>query len=117
MLRATISSLVLALGLAGCGGGGGSSAAANPGSLVVTIEYAGGTLSGVPVTLSTGLNGQTPTGVITTTSTNSAGQATLSLPSDGTLCVSATETTVGGTSFAGNCLSQPFPTTLTLTLH
>ncbi len=104
--------------LTGCGGSGGSSSSpSNPSSLLVTVNFNGGPFSGVAVTLSTGLNGQTPTGVISTTSTNSSGQATLSLPADGTLCVSASETINSGTTFAGQCVSQPFPSTLTLTLQ
>jgi len=111
----TLSALVLG----GCSGGGSStpSTANNPSTTAVTVDFANAPLAGVKVTLSTGLNNQTPTGVIATASTNAEGQVTFSLPATGTLCISATETISSGTAFAGNCASQPFPSTFSLSLN
>jgi hypothetical protein len=106
------------IALSGCGGGGGStpSTSNNPATTVVTVDYAGAPLAGIKVTLSTGLNNQTPTGVIATAATNSSGQVTFALPATGTLCVSATETTNAGPTFAGNCAAAPFPSSYALSL-
>ncbi len=82
----------------------------------MTVDYAGAPLGGIKVTLSNGLNNQSPTGVIATANTNSSGQATFTLPASGTVCISATETTNAGTSFAGNCVTAPFPAVATLSL-
>jgi hypothetical protein len=71
----------------------------------------------VTVTLSTGLNGQTPTGVISTGVTGANGQVTFSLPATGTLCISASVTSGNSSTFAGNCNSPPFPSTFGLTLN
>jgi hypothetical protein len=118
MRRGTYVGLIGVLTLAACGGGGSSTPTTdNPASSLVTVEFASASLAGVTVTLSTGLNNQTPTGVIATAATNSAGQVTFSLPATGTLCVSATEAINSGTAFAGNCLSQPFPTSISLSLN
>jgi 5-hydroxyisourate hydrolase-like protein (transthyretin family) len=104
--------------LVGCGGGGSNAptTANNAATTTVTVDYAGSPLAGIKVTLSTGLNNQTPTGVISTGTTNSQGQVTFSLPATGTLCVSATETTNAGNTFAGNCEPQPFPASFGLAL-
>jgi hypothetical protein len=118
-MKRSFGVLLVALLLGGCGGGGSSapSTPVNPSTTVVTIDNAAATpLAGINVTLSTGLNGQTPTGVITTTATNAAGQVTFSLPQTGTLCVSATVTTGNSATFAGTCKSPPFPATIGLTL-
>jgi hypothetical protein len=106
------------LALTACGGGGSSTPSApnNPSTTLVTVDFANAPLAGIKVTLSTGLNNQTPTGVIATAATNALGQVTFSLPATGTLCVSASETIGSGTAFAGNCNSQPFPSTFGLSL-
>jgi len=105
------------LALAACGGGGSSTPSSNnPSTTLVTVDFANAPLAGIKVTLSTGLNNQTPTGVIATAATNSLGQVTFSLPATGTLCVSASETIGTGTAFAGNCSSPPFPSTFGLSL-
>jgi hypothetical protein len=118
LVMRTFGVLALVGFLTGCGGGSGSSSTPTAASgILVTVDYAGAPLSGVKVTLSNGLNNQTPTGVIQTASTNASGQVTFtSLPSSGTVCISATETTNAGTSFSGNCVTSPFPADDTLSL-
>ena len=89
----------------------------NPASTTVLFETPTGTpAAGLVVTLSTGIaGGNTPTGVITTNTTDSSGQVTFSgLPASDTLCVSATlSVPPSGSLFKGDCFF-PFPSTLTL---
>ncbi|MGD0474780.1 MAG: hypothetical protein ABSB70_16420 [Candidatus Velthaea sp.] len=110
--------VLLAFAAAGCGGSSSPATPTNPSSTAVTVSNAAGLpLNGITVTLSTGLNGQTPTGVIATVTTGTNGQVTFSLPSTGLLCVSATVTLGGSTTFSGSCHSPPFPSTTTITLN
>ncbi len=107
-----------ALLLAGCGGGSSGSnppVQTNAPSSVITVNSASGApLPGLVVTLSTGLNNSTPTGVISTQTTNASGQTTFSgLPSTGTLCVSTVRGAAPNVTFAGQCFF-PFPSSYTL---
>jgi hypothetical protein len=117
MKRGRYAFALVACALTACGGGGSSAPTSdNPASTVVTVDFAGSPLAGVKVTLSTGLNNQTPTGVIATAATNAAGQVTFSLPATGTLCVSAVETISSGMALGGSCAAQPFPSTYGISL-
>jgi hypothetical protein len=117
--RASIGFLICILALPGCGGGSSMpNTPTNPSSTLVTVQNAAtAPLPGVTVTLSTGLNGQTPTGVISTGVTGANGQVTFSLPATGTLCISASVASGNSSTFAGNCSSPPFPSTFGLSLN
>ncbi len=84
-------------------------------STIVTVQTASGVaVAGIVVTLSSGLNGTTPTGVITTQTTNTNGQVTFSnLPTNQILCVSAAQGIGSSAQFAGHC-ANPFPATYKL---
>ncbi len=73
-------------------------------------------MSGISVTLSTGISGTTPTGVILTETTNSSGQVTFTnLPSSGQLCVSAA-TGIGASFTFNEYCAQSFPSSYTLAI-
>ncbi len=87
----------------------------NASSSTVTVETAeGNRLQDAIVTLSSALNGTTPSGtIIGTQPTGFTGQAVFDgLPSSGEICVSAADR---GYVTAGTC-RQPFPSTFTLKL-
>ncbi len=111
--RGPFALLPLLLALSGCAGTGGS-ADLNSSSTIVTADGRSGTpLPGVTVTLSRGVNGVEPTGIIATGVTNVLGFVTFGLPSVSPLCVSAT---LGANPlvFASECRSAPFPSAVTL---
>jgi hypothetical protein len=87
----------------------------NASSTTVTLTTAkGAALASILVTLSTGISGGGPTGVITSDPTDSVGQVVFSnLPSTGQLCVFAA-TTVGGTVYRTQHCASPFPARYTL---
>jgi hypothetical protein len=106
-----------ALALSSCGGSSSSAPPQhNPASTTVLwLTPAGAPATSLPVTLSTGIaGGNTPTGVIKTSTTDSTGNVTFNgLPSSGNVCVSATYGSGQSALFKGDCFF-PFPTTLTL---
>ena len=114
-MRVCSSLLVLAacVTLVSCGGGSSSSTPGAPNSTSTTVTVlapSGNPVSQIPVTLSTGVAGTTPTGVISIKNTSGNGAVTFSsLPSQGQLCVSTTN----GVSSVNHC-QQPFPSTVTL---
>jgi type IV pilus biogenesis protein CpaD/CtpE len=87
----------------------------NASSTTVTLTTSkGAPVAQILVTLSTGVSGGGPTGVIASDFTNSAGQVVFSnLPSTGQLCVYAS-TTVGGTLYKTQHCTSPFPARYTL---
>jgi len=105
--------------VAGCSSGSSASSTIpgpNPGSTTVTVTTAEGTrLLDIPVTLSTGLDNNQPTGVIATKPTNSFGEVTFSnLPASQQLCACAVTTQGGGTVYRTSHCAQPFPGAYTL---
>ncbi len=122
MMKASVpAAIALAMAFCGCSGGSGPSTAPNQPTLnasssLITVDSVGGApTSGITVTLSTGLSGTTPTGVITSQTTDVKGQTTFSnLPPTGQLCVSAVTGSGNSLQQTGNC-AQPFPPTFTLT--
>jgi hypothetical protein len=105
--------VALALSLSACGGGGGATYL-NASSTLVTVDGStGAPLPGITVTLSSGVNGITPDGVIATGVTNALGFVTFTLPSRSPLCVSATLGT-NPLVFESECRPAPFPSAVTL---
>jgi len=112
------ATVVLGLALAACSSSSSSSTpsgGANPSSTVITVTTASGSpLSGITVTLSTGISNGQPTGVINSQRSDPSGIVTFyNLPSSGQLCVSAA-TIVGGRLYRTNHCSSPFPARYTL---
>lgn len=105
------------LAAAACSGSSNSTpnTAPNASSTTVTLTTAkGAPISQLLVTLSTGISGGGPTGVIASDPTNSAGQVVFSnLPGAGQLCVFAA-TTVGGVVYKTQHCASPFPARYTL---
>ena len=113
-MKCRFAAAFIVLALSACGGSSTPSVPNNPSSTLVTVMAAGAPLSGVTVTLSKAITNHTPAGVIATAVTNAAGQVTFALPALGTVCVSAVQPVTGGSTFSGECGSQPFPATATI---
>jgi hypothetical protein len=122
--RYLVVAAVSILTAAGCGGSGSSITAGqsqNAPLTAVTVSEAqtfpdGSVVQvpavGVTVSLSTGVNGTTPTGVRATAVTSTAGVVTFTnLPASGQLCVSVAASSL----FAASC-REPFPGAVTLAL-
>jgi hypothetical protein len=111
------AAVALVFALAACNSSSSSvpSNAPNASSTVITLESStGGPLTGLTVTLSTGIDKGEPSGVISSQRTNSAGQATfVNLPSAGQLCVYSS-TSAGGKIYRTNHCAHPFPASYTL---
>lgn len=102
-----------ALALSGCSLGSGLPPPYpnNPSSASITFTTASGApAAGLTATLSTNMSGTTPTGVVSTATTDANGNVTFSnLPTIGLVCVSA----VSSGSTAWFC-KQPFPASKTV---
>jgi hypothetical protein len=116
-----ITRVLLIAGLAGvlvaCHSSSGSTVPGGPNASSTTITVTndlGDRLGQIPVTLSTGISKNEPTGVITSDPTNSVGQVTFSnLPTTGQLCVYAA-TTINEIVYRVNHCATPFPSSYTL---
>jgi hypothetical protein len=86
----------------------------NATTTIITVDAASGApIPGILVTLSTGISGHAPTGVISKQKTNTTGQVTFfNLPLSGQVCVSA----VANSILAYYC-TTPFPGTYTLSFE
>jgi hypothetical protein len=107
----------LAASLAACNSSSASTTPTGPNasSTTITVTNAGGARLGqIPVTLSTGISKNQPTGVISSEFTNSVGQATFSnLPANGQLCVYA-DTTINEIFYHTSHCTTAFPSNYTL---
>jgi len=113
-----VGALALSLALAACSSSSSSTPSTggpNASSAVITVTTSSGSpLSGITVTLSTGITDGQPTGVINSQRSDSSGIVTFyNLPSSGQLCVSA-ETIAGGRFYRTNHCASPFPARYTL---
>jgi hypothetical protein len=98
--------VALAVGMAGCGGDDGPSVT----QVTVTVRQGGTPLADTSVVESTDIDASTepdtPTGVLETRTTDSAGQVTFTVPAStptGKLCFSSSVALSGGFSFSGDC--------------
>ena len=112
MPRSWCFTALVLLVASGCGGGSTSTTIPRTNAQTSTVTVLSGSIpaAGITVTLSTGISGISPTGVLTSMVTDTSGSVTFpSVPITGQVCASAL---LGGL-FAGQCRS-PFPPTLTL---
>ncbi len=104
--------IAAALGLAACGG---PDTAPSVSQVTVTVRYHGTTTPGTDVVMSSGIQGSssplvvpTPTGVLATQATGSAGTTIFTVPAStdtGNLCFSSLIMIQGGYEWAASCAS------------